>query len=335
MPFADVLYAADSSWWQKHQPDFRGEKWTCHPDAERLGLNYIRYEKGAGIGDGFVYTGYGNSGFQALNLALQWGCREIYLIGFDMKYRDGKKHWHPDHRGNNPTESQLDSWVRGFHEIRGRVKDRVKIVGDSAIDYPRAEFDELRGHCEGVIAVLRSGGWPTPEYAKRLADTLPQSVKYRLLTDMEVPGVDCIPLEHDWPGWWSKMEVMRPDIEGDWLYLDMDTMVYGDISPYLDLRRPCLLGDYYRPILETGVMYLTANLRHRIWKRWIESPDRWMHEYKGDGHFIRDTVGHLCGDIREVGGLHSYKVHGLQPDTRLLIFHGQPRPHETRLWTSR
>jgi hypothetical protein len=86
-------------------------------------------------------------------------------------------------------------------------------------------------------------------------------------------------------------------------------------------------------VLESGVMYLTAPARRMVWDRWMEKPEAWMKAYNGDGPFIRDTIGRISADLRElVAGLHSYKVHGLRPDTRLLIYHGQPRPHQTRHW---
>jgi hypothetical protein len=43
-PWADVLYAADTDWWDYHQgvPDFQGERWGCDPRCcDRWGLNYI------------------------------------------------------------------------------------------------------------------------------------------------------------------------------------------------------------------------------------------------------------------------------------------------------
>ena len=294
--------------------------------SKRYGLNYIPYERGVGLEAGKVFTGGGNSGFQAVNLALQWGY-DCILVGFDMQATGGRKHWHADHKGNNPTEGLFQRWIRSFREFgHGH---RIKVVGDSALHYDRTP---LVPPCEGVIGVLRSGGWPTSEYAERLSKAIVErSTRFLCLTDME-PDCERLPLLHGWPGWWSKLEVCRPDIKGDWLYMDMDTIVVGDIEP-LKVQRPAMLGDFYHPKLEAGVMYLTEPMRRAIWERWITDPDRWMAEYRGDGDFIRDTVGHISSDIRDVGGIYSYKVHRSIPeDARLICFHGDPRPHETRYW---
>lgn len=58
--------------------------------------------------DGRIGAG-GNSGFQAVNLAAACGAAKIILTGFDMQHTSGKKHFHPDHRGEltNPDRVML------------------------------------------------------------------------------------------------------------------------------------------------------------------------------------------------------------------------------------
>lgn len=60
---------------------------------------------------GVVGSG-GNSGFQALNLALQFGARRIILVGYDLNLVGGV-HWHGHHaaRLNNPTALNLMRWA--------------------------------------------------------------------------------------------------------------------------------------------------------------------------------------------------------------------------------
>lgn len=55
--------------------------------------------------------GGGNSGFQALNLAVQFGAKRIILVGFDMRLDLGV-HWHGPHgKGlNNPRDILFASW---------------------------------------------------------------------------------------------------------------------------------------------------------------------------------------------------------------------------------
>ncbi len=100
----------------------------------------------------FGKVGYGgNSGFQALNLAVQFGCRTIILVGFDMHDRDGI-HWHGKHdRGlRNPTTRSLSRW-RGVLDAQAEPLKRmgVTVINASMISaleaFPKMTFvDAMR-----------------------------------------------------------------------------------------------------------------------------------------------------------------------------------------------
>jgi hypothetical protein len=98
-PWADLLYACDMEWWDFHQPDFAGEKWTCDGEAaKKHGINYIAGHSRAGISLDPSYIHYGgNSGFQCCNLLVHRGVKKIILLGFDFQETGGKKHWFGDH----------------------------------------------------------------------------------------------------------------------------------------------------------------------------------------------------------------------------------------------
>ena len=120
-PFARWLYACDGDFWRTylHALTFHGEKWTQDkPAAQKYGLHYVESRPGTTLGTSFVgwgqtaENGGGNSGFQALNLALHFGATRVLLLGYDM----GGKHWHEDHTGHcaNPLPHNFDAWIRGF-----------------------------------------------------------------------------------------------------------------------------------------------------------------------------------------------------------------------------
>lgn len=113
---------------------FKGELWSSTEDAAiRFNLNYIPRRGGEGYEPGIVYTGY-NSGYQAVQLALQWGAKKIILLGFTMNHIGGKKHWHPDHAGNNPSVNCFLKWTAAFNRLPMYVnRDIIKIYGESAI----------------------------------------------------------------------------------------------------------------------------------------------------------------------------------------------------------
>ncbi len=105
-----------------------GEFWTVNRDISRVfGLNFIESEKGGGLSKrpntirlgGSTSGGGGNSGYQAVNLALHFGASRVILLGYDMQFSGKRKHWHPDHGGkmHNPDQRLMDGWVRRFAEL--------------------------------------------------------------------------------------------------------------------------------------------------------------------------------------------------------------------------
>jgi hypothetical protein len=115
--WADVLYGCDGAWWRARDgvPGFEGAKLCYEARACReFGLGRVEIERHCDriltdrvgcVGDG------GNSGFQALNLAVQFGAKRVILIGFDMQLDHGL-HWHGRHpQGlNNPSENNIARW---------------------------------------------------------------------------------------------------------------------------------------------------------------------------------------------------------------------------------
>lgn len=90
-----------------------------------------------------------NSGFQALNLAIQFGARRIALCGFDFHARRGTHH-HGRHAPplNNPNEAAFDAWLRHLEAQAGVLKERGVDVfvatPDSRLQsYPRRPLMEL------------------------------------------------------------------------------------------------------------------------------------------------------------------------------------------------
>lgn len=96
--FADIGYACDKKWWEHHNgiPGFRGIRTSC----DDSGFPDIRFLHNTGR-DGFdpvpgnLRTG-GNSGYQAMHLAMQLGVTKIILVGFDMRGKP-QHHWFGEH----------------------------------------------------------------------------------------------------------------------------------------------------------------------------------------------------------------------------------------------
>ncbi|TPL49224.1 hypothetical protein FJ937_17245 [Mesorhizobium sp. B2-4-4] len=119
-PWADVLYACDYSWWRAFSgvPEFNGIKISQDPACDRSpwGIHRVTIIKDNDrllVKQPGVLGWGGNSGFHALNLAVQFGASKIILVGYDMRLDQGV-HWHGRHQHglNNPTALNVERWCR-------------------------------------------------------------------------------------------------------------------------------------------------------------------------------------------------------------------------------
>lgn len=123
-PWAEVLYACDYRWWKLNRgaAGFPGIKvgWDERIPREWPEVNLITLPAEEdmhkiSLVPGIVGSG-GNGGFQALNLAIQFGPpKRIILLGYDMHRRDGS-HWHGDHPVGlvNPAPGNMELWVERY-----------------------------------------------------------------------------------------------------------------------------------------------------------------------------------------------------------------------------
>ena len=128
-PYADVLYAADTDWWDmKGRWDwFQGEKWTLSSEASiKYGLNFIEYDNQIAWSDtqGLISSG-GNSGFQALNLAVLQGAETVFLLGYDMGHGGGQKHWWDKDMPRESRNSDYHKWIERFNKAAPLIKAKV------------------------------------------------------------------------------------------------------------------------------------------------------------------------------------------------------------------
>lgn len=195
-----------------------------------------------------------------------------------------------------------------------------------------------------ILSVLKSGGVYDASWVDKLkrgvGRNLPVPHRFACLSDVEV---DCerIPLKHDWPGWWSKIECFRPGvIEGPTLYLDLDTIITGSLEPFIDLPYEFAMLENFndKSFVGSGVMWFKEKAPLGIYERFCQDPQRIMDHYRnvkngsymGDQAFLFDTLERKV-DTLSSPALRSYKKHcrnGLPKDTSIVCFHGRPRPTE-------
>jgi hypothetical protein len=111
-PWADVCYFADSEWWHWHKdkPEFvafAGEKCSIQntgANVEDGAVHLLRNKNFPSHGTGlstdpeYLVTG-GNSGWQAINVAVLAGARTVILLGYDAREPVAwqKTHWFGEH----------------------------------------------------------------------------------------------------------------------------------------------------------------------------------------------------------------------------------------------
>ncbi|TIR02607.1 MAG: hypothetical protein E5X37_33940 [Mesorhizobium sp.] len=195
------------------------------------------------------------------------------------------------------------------------------------------------GRIKTVAFVLRSGGDYAPHHVARLlhqvAEHLP-GAKFRCFSDVDVQGVEVIPLRYGWPGWWAKMELFRPELPGDWLFFDLDTSIVGSLADMAAVEGPVIMRDVNQPgSLQSSILAIPQSIKAAVWEAFTAAPADHMERFDSDQEFLESCRGvnwRLWQDICP-GQLCSYKVDvqrlGHVPaGVRAVVFHGEPRPWE-------
>lgn len=128
----------DRAWWNEYGPALKvpAELWTTNREASRIyKINHIEGEPGNGIAKrpNGIRLG-GNSGAQAVGLAIHFGAARVVLLGYDMQNRGKEKHWHGDHkRLGNPMPRKFPEWIDGL-DVLGR---EAKAIGCTIVNASR------------------------------------------------------------------------------------------------------------------------------------------------------------------------------------------------------
>lgn len=160
-----------------------------------------------------IYGGT-NSGFGALMLAIALGCKEIYLLGFDMKVAGERTHWHDGYPGQTKerTGKVLNNFTKVFEEFAPHIQrlgiNVYNLNPDSALDcFPKLHPSDVLGLTyrpvvpkHGEVSMFSTTGKFPPTFpvfvsfytkdtgyedeAKKLADSLSQQG-----LDYEIVGI--------------------------------------------------------------------------------------------------------------------------------------------------
>jgi hypothetical protein len=135
VPWADVIYFADSRWWRWHGADIdmdsgkyrvvtAGGATFSDERIQRLRREYdvaLALEPNAVAGP--------DSGSMAMNLAYHYGASRIILLGFDMRFSAGQAHWHEDHPVATPESNYTDLFAPKYPALVQALAERdVEVI---------------------------------------------------------------------------------------------------------------------------------------------------------------------------------------------------------------
>jgi hypothetical protein len=209
--------------------------------------------------------------------------------------------------------------------------------------------DEVDQVTATIACVLRSGGIYTPEWVHRLKQGIGRHAsappRFVCLSDVDVPGVEVLPLREGWPGWWSKIELFRPRLlTAPTLYLDLDVVIVGDIAPLVSACDRFTMmhergkADYFN----SSAMAWTGDMSH-VFDAFSRNPAVHMERFRshpriGDQAFISDLLMREDRPPRTFRGALGYDAivsykrdrceDGPPPKACVVSFHGRPKPCE-------
>lgn len=167
-----MVYGCDPAWW-KHRlglPKYQGLKvtWAGSNLSDYPDIRTVKIPKDpkGGFWDAMLFDevgaigGGGNSGFQAINLAVQMGATRILLIGFDMSDSAGV-HWYGRNnwsQANNPDETAFKRWTGSILRAVPVLKARGVEVIDCSLQGALQCFPKVALEAVDLDRVGASGG---------------------------------------------------------------------------------------------------------------------------------------------------------------------------------
>lgn len=186
-----------------------------------------------------------------------------------------------------------------------------------------------------ILTVLRNGKQFGPQHVQWLARQIGNQAPMICLSDVKIEGVDTIPLAFNWPGWWAKLEILRPDLDiPSFLFLDLDTVILGDIGKYTQEKELTVLGGLSgEKWINSGMMFVTEDDTAEPFDYFLSAPEQVIAQHPaGDQAFLHRFWADKAARWQDKypGEIVSYKrdilKRGFMGGEQVVMFHGKPRP---------
>jgi len=155
--------------------------------------------------------------------------------------------------------------------------------------------------------------------------------RFVCITVDKIEGIETLTPVVQYHGWWQKIGLFAPEIAtGPSLYLDLDIIIVGNIDylvDYIDsgFAAPANWAQSGYGGIQSSVMAWRGSW-HEPFKRFNYTKD--SKRLWGDQEFLWEMLGDDWTRIPHVG---SYKYHcrkKIPGDLKIIVFHGEPKPHE-------
>ncbi len=156
VPTADIVYFTDEDYYKTHLDDMLKHSGRLLKGCvNKAGKYHKRIERvdikaGKGLSNPRTAIHHGrNSTFAALDLAIRWGIKTIYLLGVDMKWDKNKSHWHSGHKRID-GEAALKGFMTPYKEAAPMIKRQgvevININNNTSLNvFPIIKYEEHFG----------------------------------------------------------------------------------------------------------------------------------------------------------------------------------------------
>jgi hypothetical protein len=217
---------------------------------------------------------------------------------------------------------------------------------------PHNHYNKINNSTKINIALVLKNGGGTYDYryinaiAKNVREKVTIPYNLVVLTDDD-NGFDqtvineVIPLKHNFSGWWSKIELFRPNIfSGQVFYMDLDTVIVDNIDDIISVNTifSGIRDLYHHNFMNTGLMSWDSRYNEQIYENFVKQSYSIMKTYtEGDAKWIRNNVYNydyltdfFPNKIVSFKASCYNKITGnisIPLNASIICFHGLPRPH--------